>query len=127
MAANATTKLQINFKLMDGTLINVYADGGADLETQLTSLQDVTALITTTAQALAGVEAISQGAQVVSSSTNPANVAPNRQAPLKAEGPICKHGAMTYKSGTAKNGKPWKAWMCVAPKGQTCDPIWDRD
>lgn len=125
MAANASTKLQINFKLNDGTLINVYADNGADLETQLTALQDVTALITTTAQALVGVEAISQGARVVSIA--PAAQTQNRQAPLAAEGPICKHGAMIHKSGTAKNGKPWKAWMCTAPKGQSCDPIWDRD
>ncbi len=41
-----------------------------------------------------------------------------------AGGKVCPHGAMVLKSGTGKNGKPWTAYMCRAPKGQTCSPIW---
>lgn len=39
-------------------------------------------------------------------------------------GKVCPHGAMVLKSGTGKTGKPWTAYMCQAPKGQTCNPIW---
>ncbi len=33
-----------------------------------------------------------------------------------------------YKTGTsAKNGKPWAAWMCTNPdKAKRCDPQWER-
>lgn len=39
----------------------------------------------------------------------------------------CDHGEMVFKSGTGKNGKPWKAFMCPAPRGSNqCDPEWLR-
>lgn len=40
----------------------------------------------------------------------------------------CKHGAMTYKTGS-KGGRTWKAFMCPTPKGapDQCDPQWIRD
>ena len=40
--------------------------------------------------------------------------------------PTCKHGARTFKSGTGRNGREWKAWFCPAPKGapDQCDPEW---
>ena len=47
-----TTKFQANFKLADGTLVNVYADNSADFEAQLTTLQDTAALIHSVSQSL---------------------------------------------------------------------------
>jgi len=38
MAANENTKFQINYKLSDGTLINLYATDVKDLETGLNDL-----------------------------------------------------------------------------------------
>lgn len=43
----------------------------------------------------------------------------------QGETKTCQHGAMVYREGPPKNGKKgWKAFMCTAPKGYTCDPIW---
>jgi len=37
----------------------------------------------------------------------------------------CKHGAMQEKSGTsAKTGKPYFGYVCVAPKAEQCAPEW---
>ena len=41
MAASDTTALQVNYKLADGTLVNVYATDQAHLETLLTSVGDL--------------------------------------------------------------------------------------
>ena len=118
MAAGAETALQINYKLSDGTLINVYAKDQAHLESLLTSLGDVSSLILATSSAL-GIN-----------NSGAANIA-NMQAQLGAvevsADKQCKHGSMTLKTGTSAKG-PWKAWMCPAAKGDTskCDPIWIR-
>ena len=41
MSAAPSTKLQVNFKLADGTLINIYADNVRELETSLTDVSMV--------------------------------------------------------------------------------------
>jgi len=119
MAASESTKFQVNYKLSDGTLLNIYATNQAELEASLTSLSDLSTLISTTATALgasasAGSSAVSYakkalGASVVSDTSNP----------------DCKHGAMTFRSGVGQKG-PWKGWMCAAPKGapDKCDTVW---
>lgn len=118
MAAGADTALQINYKLSDGTLINVYAKDQAHLESLLTSLGDVSSLILATSSAL-GIN-----------NSPAANIA-NMQAQLGAveisADKQCKHGAMALKTGTSAKG-PWKGWMCNAPKGAAdkCEPIWIR-
>ena len=38
MAAPETTKFQINYKLADGTLVNLYATSQAELESSLTAI-----------------------------------------------------------------------------------------
>ena len=48
MAANENTKFQINYKLADGTLINLYASDVKDLETGLNDLGMVASLIKAT-------------------------------------------------------------------------------
>ena len=50
--ASETTKLQVNFKLMDGTLINLYADNAGELESLLTTVQDTAPLIQGVSQSL---------------------------------------------------------------------------
>ena len=118
MAASQDTALQINYKLSDGTLVNIYAKDQAHLEALLTSVGDVASLITATSSAL-GIN-----------NSGAANIA-NMQAQLGAveisSDKQCKHGHMALKTGTSAKG-PWKAWMCGAPKGATdkCEPIWIR-
>ena len=120
-----TTKFQANFKLADGTLINVYADTAAEFETQLASTQDMTALIHSVSQSLGSAGP---------AKTFQRNFTPRPQATAPAAGtqtveegkaPTCNHGPMTYKTGTNAKG-PWKGWLCSAPKGATdkCAPIW---
>lgn len=118
MAAGQDTALQINYKLSDGTLVNLYAKDQAHLESLLTSISDLSTLITATSAAL-GVNA-----------TPAANVAYAKQA-LGAEqiaaDKVCKHGHMLFKEGQGAKG-PWKGWFCPAPKGtpDQCQPVFVR-
>lgn len=131
-----TTKFQANFKLADGTLVNIYADSAADFETQLTAVQDTAALIHSVSQSLgsAGPSAPFQRRQYpVGKGSAPApvlNPLDDRVNPPAESGdaaPQCAHGTMQLRSGTSARG-PWKGWMCAAPKGVApkCDTIWVR-
>lgn len=134
--ATEGTKFQVNFKThKDGTLINIYAENIKELETQILDISMVAAMIKSTeaelmthptapAQAPAPtVESIAQqfgGAQVQTYQA---------QAPAAPAGGAnsCKHGAMSYKTGTSSKGA-WQGWMCSTPKGapDKCDTIWIR-
>lgn len=120
-----TTKFQANFKLADGTLVNVYADSAADFESQLATLQDTTALIHSVSQSL-GSAGPTPAFQRRSYTPKPAGQGPI-EPPASGETPQCSHGEMQLRTGTSAKG-PWKGWMCAAPKGVTpkCDTIWVR-
>jgi hypothetical protein len=125
MAANENTKFQINYKLADGTLINLYATDVKDLETGLNDLGMVAALIKATSNDLGGgapaapVRAVAD----IQAQFN-APVAKQSEAP---GGKSCKHGAMSYKTGTNERGT-WQGYMCPTPKGapDKCETIWIR-
>lgn len=38
--------------------------------------------------------------------------------------PVCKHGDMSLKEGTGKTGKPYRGFVCTAPKADQCNPMW---
>lgn len=119
MAANEHTKIQVNYKLNDGTMINLYAGNQVELEEQLTVVQDLATLINSVGQSLAGVAALNGLNQKAAELRAAPPLAATGTASAAPTGsPTCKHGAMTFRSGTsAKTGKEWKAWMCPAPKG----------
>lgn len=119
MAAPESTKFQVNYKLSDGTLLNIYAVSQAELEASLTSLSDLSTLITTTGTAL-GISSFASGGAVAY-----AKKALGASAVGDAANPDCKHGAMAFRSGVGQKG-PWKGWMCAAPKGapDKCDTVW---
>ena len=130
MAANENTKFQINYKLADGTLINLYASDVKDLETGLTDLSMVSALIKSTASELSG----STGAAVAAIKSQFPNAAPVAPQPAALDPMLnqpgtktCKHGVMSFKTGTSARG-PWQGYMCAAPKGAAdkCETIWVR-
>lgn len=125
MAAPDTTKFQINYKLADGTLINLYATDVKELETGLSDLGMVASLIKSTGAELGGSSLASATAAITNAFPGATPVV--ESAPAQG-GNACRHGAMVYKDGTNAQGKPWKAWMCPAPKGAAdkCDPIWIR-
>jgi len=131
LAANENTKFQINYKLADGTLINLYASDVKDLETGLTDLSMVSALIKSTASELSG----STGAAVAAIKSQFPNAAPVAATPMnplddrlnQPGSKTCKHGVMAFKTGTSARG-PWQGYMCAAPKGAAdkCETIWVR-
>ena len=129
MAANENTKFQINYKLNDGTLINLYATDVKDLETGLADLGMVATLIRTTGGDLTGyiTPPTPTVASVAESFGATPVAAPAQPQVVEGQAPTCKHGNMTYRTGTSARG-PWKAWMCSAPKGAVdkCDPIFLR-
>lgn len=128
MAAPDSTKLQANFKLADGTLLNIYASSQAELEAQLTTLQDVAELIKSTSTALGSAGNFAYAAKAFSATpvvdTPPFNSAP---ASTGAE-QQCKHGTMSLRSGVNAQGKAWKGLMCALPKGapNKCETVWIR-
>ena len=123
MAANENTKFQVNYKLNDGTLINLYATDVKDLETGLTDLSMVSALIKSTGAEFTG----GQPAPTVASVAQAFNATPVATAPAQTGGHTCKHGVMSLRSGVGQKG-PWSGYMCAAPKGapDKCDTIWVR-
>jgi hypothetical protein len=126
MAANENTKFQINYKLSDGTLINLYAQDVKDLETGLNDLGMVASLIKATANDLGGGNATAsavQNIQAAFTATPVAQLAPVEQPGAKT----CKHGVMAFKTGTSARG-PWQGYMCAAQKGapDKCETIWVR-
>lgn len=150
MAAPDTTKYQVNYKLSDGTLINLYATTVKELETGLNDLSMVATLIKSTATELGGGSssapsaasvAASLGATVVSTPTSPngSQEVRDRYGNLwvynHPEAPDSARGRMVLKHGTAQaTGKPYKGWFDPAagpqwsgpkvPKEQQIQTIW---
>jgi hypothetical protein len=128
MAANENTKFQINYKLNDGTLINLYATDVRELETGLADLGMVATLIRATGNDLqGGTSTPAPTVASVAESFNATPVAPPAPVVTEGQAATCKHGNMVFRNGTSARG-PWKAWMCSAPKGalDKCDPIFLR-
>lgn len=120
MAAPESTKFQINYKLADGTLVNLYATDVKDLEVGLADLGMVSALIKSTAMDL--------GASASAVSTIKAAFPGATPVAAPAGGaPVCAHGEMTFRTGTGAKG-PWKGYFCPSPKGtpNQCDPQFQR-
>jgi hypothetical protein len=129
MAANENTKFQVNYKLADGTLINLYATDVKDLETGLTDLSMVATLIKSTSAELSGGNATAAAVTNIQASFNATPVTQGLP-PQQVEAPgskMCKHGVMAFKTGTSARG-PWQGYMCAAPKGAVdkCETIWVR-
>ena len=127
--ATEGTKFQVNYKLSDGTLINLYAASVTDLEAGLADLAMNALNIRATGNELSGgVVAAPAPAPTVASVAAAFNATPVASAPAPAGGDqVCRHGVMAFRSGTSTKG-PWKGYMCAAPKGATdkCDTIWVR-
>jgi len=127
MAAPESTKFQANFKLADGTLINIYAVSQEELESQLATIQDAAELIKATSASLSRGDAAY--AARAFNATPVADKPPFNPAPASTGADQqCKHGTMTLRSGVNAQGKAWSGLMCPAPKGamDKCEPVWVR-
>lgn len=124
MAAPESTKFQVNYKLADGTLVNLYAATTQELESGLADLGMVAALIKSTAADLGGY--VAPAASPVQDAVAAVTAAFPAATPVESA-PTCKHGTMSFRSGQGAKG-PWKGWMCAAPKGapDKCDTVWVR-
>ena len=125
--ATEGTKFQINYKLNDGTLINLYAADVKELETGLTDLAMVSRLILSTAVELHGTMAVAPAPTVASVAQAFGGTPVAAPAAPAGGSNTCRHGVMALREGTSARG-PWKGYMCAAPKGATdkCDTIWVR-
>ena len=133
--ATEGTKFQINYKLNDGTLINLYAGSVTELESGLADLAMNAMNIRATGLELSG-GAAPVAAPTVASVAQAFGGTPVAQQPITPSAPVaagpgathsCRHGVMAFREGTSARG-PWKGYMCAAPKGATdkCDTIWVR-
>jgi hypothetical protein len=132
MSAAPTTKFQVNYKLADGTLINIYADNVRELESGLADISMNALNIITTGKELTqgsvAPAAVSPTVAGIAAQFNAAPVAaPAVTSAPAGAGNSCKHGPMAYKTGVSAKG-PWQGWMCSTPKGapDKCDTIWVR-
>ena len=126
--ATEGTKFQINYKLNDGTLINLYAASVTELESGLADLAMNAMNIRATGLELTGGAAPAAPAPTVAAVAQQFNATPVAQTPAAPlAGHTCRHGVMALREGTSARG-PWKGYMCAAPKGATdkCDTIWVR-
>jgi hypothetical protein len=128
MSAPDTTKFQVNYKLSDGTLINLYASSVQELETGLADIAMNALNIRSTGSELSGGAApVAAPAPTVAAVAAAFNATPVATAAPAGGDQSCRHGVMAFRSGTSAKG-PWKGYMCAAPKGATdkCDTIWIR-
>jgi hypothetical protein len=124
--ATEGTKFQVNYKLSDGTLINLYAATVTELESGLADLAMNALNIRATGSELSGPTNYTP-APTVASVAAAFNATPVAAAPAADGSQSCRHGVMNLRTGTSAKG-PWKGYMCAAPKGATdkCETIWIR-
>ena len=126
-------KLQVNYKLATGDLINIRANSADELSVLLEGIGDYATQIHATQRVLsqAGtVSPLSTTGSTIStpppqSSTPPQAQAPSSTAPVTQGGPTCQHGPRKYKSGiSSKTGNPYAMWVCPMPQGaDQCKPV----
>ena len=127
-------KLQVNYKLATGDLINIRANSADELSVLLEGIGDYSTQIHATQRLLsqAGTLAplstapITTGTMPPQSSTPPQAQAPSGMGAAPAQGgPTCQHGPRKYKSGiSSKTGNPYAMWVCPMPQGaDQCKPV----
>ena len=127
-------KLQVNYKLATGDLINIRANSADELSVLLEGIGDYATQIHATQKLLsqAGTLAplstapITTGTMPPQSSTPPQAQVPSGMGAAPAQGgPTCQHGPRKYKSGiSSKTGNPYAMWVCPMPQGaDQCKPV----
>lgn len=132
--ASESTKLQVNFKLADGTLINLYADDHGELERELTYVADLAHEINRVSKALAVQGNLQNAAAQLSAGLGatiigefPVTNFAAHAAPVSSLSfgiSECKHGARTYRESKPGAPKAWKGYFCPTAKGTAdqCEP-----
>ena len=123
---------QINFKLNNGNLINLYADSADQLAEQLSYIQGLSGQISSVFSSLNGsshpagsnVAAVANafGGEVISIQEHRA---PATESFALNDKTTCKHGNRTYReSKPGAAGRPWSGYFCPTAKGtpDQCEP-----
>ena len=127
-------KLQVNYKLPTGDLINIRANSADELSVLLEGIGDYATQIHATQRMLASagtLAPLSTTASTTSTTPPPYSIPPQAQAPSASAaapvqgGPTCQHGPRKYKSGiSSKTGNPYAMWVCPMPQGaDQCKPV----
>lgn len=133
MTAPDTTAYQANFKTPNGTLINVYADNGAEFGELLEGLEDHVAKIAALESTLAAAGTAAR-LPLAAPSQQPAQPAPQQAPPAQAwgnppaeqqqQGHLCDHGEpmRLVAAGVSKaTGKPYPAfYACARSRAESC-------
>ena len=142
--SNDQALVQVNIKSGEGydaTLVNVYAKTPDELVQLLEAVKTHAPLIAEAKGAVAfahGIEVKKGSVQTNVQPPAPAQDSPPQQgswgqpqgqppsfANPATAAPSCRHGERTYRSGTGKNGKEWKAYFCPSSNRQDqCDAQW---
>ena len=112
--ATEGTKFQVNYKMADGTLINLYASTAAELESGLSDLAINAALIKSTGTELGATGAPANNAANVIAAAFP-GATPVGSSVIE-EG-SCKHGKLVYRTSKPGAPKEWKGYFCPSPQG----------
>lgn len=101
---------------------NSVEDADSQMDAKLAALMEKTQKVAKKFVELGGGSAPTAAPAPTSNVPAGAQSAPNNETRQ------CKHGAMTYKTGS-KGGRTWRAFMCPTPKGapDQCEPEWIRD
>jgi hypothetical protein len=127
-------KLQVNYKLATGDLINIRANSADELSVLLEGIGDYATQIHATQKLLsqaATLAPLSTTDSITSTTPPPYSTPPQAQAPSGMGaapvqgGPTCQHGPRKYKSGiSSKTGNPYAMWVCPMPQGaDQCKPV----
>ena len=120
--ASESTQLQVNFKLADGTLVNIYADTAEKLALHLESIENLSDKIGSVSAKLAGKAGVAHLAQGLGGTVIQTTEA--QKSPLEYSVDQCKHGPRTYRTSKPDAPKSWKGYFCPTPKGtpDQCEP-----
>jgi hypothetical protein len=131
--ATEGTKFQVNFKLADGTLINIYAADATEFETSLATIQDSAALINSVSASLTSAGAVRAlaaglGATPVAAAPVYAPAQPAYTPAVEIPDGYCKHGQLVWRESKPGAPKAWKGWFCPSAKGtpDQCEPKFVR-
>ncbi len=127
-------KLQVNYKLATGDLINIRANSADELSVLHEGIGDYSTQIHATQRLLSqagtlaplSIAPITTGTMPPQSSTPPQAQTPSGMGAAPAQGgPTCQHGPRKYKSGiSSKTGNPYAMWVCPMPQGaDQCKPV----
>lgn len=126
MTAPADTVFQVNFKTPAGSLLNIYASNGGELDELLEAFEGFIPKITAIESLLTGASNVARTVPVAPPTQQATATAAPAAAPAPAGNEVlCEHGqpAKLIAAGVSKaTGKPYRAfYACAQPREAQCN------